>query len=300
MQLIKATEADYELMNELLLLGNHDYEMGYAFPRGDLEDVKNEFSQYESHVCDSFFLIKDETNVLGIVGYLKTSEIRAALIGPVMYKMFYTYDNVKTSVEMLLNQLRFNFERISADILKENIVLKEVLELNHFQFVYSSITMRTRLNSSLIKNDHCFSEIQLIGANDKEHLAAINQLFKDTLADWANETIVSLYEYFGEEYEMAAVIQQNQVVGAILWIWFDELNFGRIEYLAIQRSYQGQGYGGILLDYAMSYLSKKIKPDFTNYFYLDFDVQNKNAQKLYVKKGFELEYQDSIYRLDLK
>lgn len=299
MQLVKATESNYGVINKLLILSSNNNEMGYAYPRGDIEDVENELEQYGFSVNDCFYMIKDQEDIIGIIGFLEIDNDAAIIIGPVMYKNFYLSQNVSESILILLSIINNKFKKISFDVLKENDILVNVLEKNNFKLVSSSMTMKLHLEHKIFKSDNNFRKIRLVHLVDKNRLIEIDNLFHHTLIDWADESVNTLFDYLDEGYQIAVAIKDNQVIGTIIWIWFDRLGYGRIEYLAIQENHQKKGWGGLLIDYVLSKLSESVKNELHNYLYLDFNEKNENAYKLYLKKGFNMEYQDYIYRLEL-
>lgn len=297
MNLVHSTNSDHNLINELFILGDNDKEMGYAFPRGDIKDVENELEVYGVNINDCFYIIKYESNIIGIIGFLEVENDKGLIIGPVMYKNYYVHQNVNESIKILLRNVDAKYSSISCDVLKENSILISVLKQNSFNLVSSHITMKLHLNSDFIKSDNNFKSISIVNPQDRNRLIEIDNLFNTTLNDWANECIDSLYEYLEEGYKVAVVIENNIVMGTIIWIWFDELGYGRIEYIATQKTNQKKGFGSLLIDYVLSELSKVLNNDLDNYFYLDLSKENEIAYKLYIKKGFEVQYQDYLFRV---
>jgi ribosomal protein S18 acetylase RimI-like enzyme len=300
LKLIKSTSSNNLLINELLNLSNNDNEMGYAYPRGDIEDVENELKEYGVNINDCFYIIKEEADIIGIVGLLEIEDDKAIIIGPVMYKTYYVFQKVNEIIKKLLLNIDAKYNRISCDILKENIILTSVLEHNNFKLTSSNVTMKIHLNEELIKSNNNFESIILVNPQDRNILIEIDNLFHSTLSDWKYECIDSLYEYLDEGYKIAIVKEKKLVIGSIIWIWFEELGYGRIEYIATQITHQQKGYGGLMIDYVLSELSKVLNYNLHNYFYLDLNIENETAYKLYNKKGFEVQYQDYVYRVNLK
>lgn len=295
MNLVKSANSDHSLINELFILGYNDNEMGYAFPRGDIKDVENELEVYGVNINDCFYIIKDGTNIIGTIGFLEVENDKGIIIGPVMYKNYYVHQNVMDSIKILLKNVDVKYSNISCDVLKENSILINVLKQNNFNLVSSHITMKLHLNNTFIKNDSHFKNISILNPQDKDRLIEIDNLFNSTLNDWANECLDSLYEYFEEGYKVAVVTENNLVMATIIWIWFEKLGYGRIEYIATRKTHQQKGYGGLLIDYVISELSKALTNDLENNFYLDLNKENEIAYKLYLKKGFEVQYQDYLF-----
>lgn len=297
MLLKKVTEMDYKFVNELFILSNRNNNQGYAFPRGDIEDVENELNEYGKCIKDCFYIIEKDLNLIGIIGFLEVEEDRGIIIGPVMYENFYTYDNVSQSIKLLLNMDVCKYERVSCNILNDNQIVASVLLQNNFTKSSTHVTMRLQLDEGLIKIDNDFNQIVTINLDNKCYLNEIDLLFKDTLSDWIDESVESLYDYIDEGYQIAVIAIHEKIIGSIIWVWFEELGYGRIEYLAVQKKDQGKGYGRLLIDYVISELSRSINHELNNYFYIDLNIENKNAYKLY-KKMFEVQYIDSVYRLN--
>ncbi|WOO37256.1 GNAT family N-acetyltransferase [Anaerocolumna sp. AGMB13020] len=258
--------------------------------------MENEMNENNQNINDCFYMIKEKDENLGIIGFMEIDKKKGIIIGPVMKEKNYTYENILESINLLRNMYKYQDKLISFDVIKENTRLCKVLEENGFTLSSSHITMKIKLYKNKPYSMKPDRIIYSATRDDKDILIQINKLFKEVLEDWVEEDIDSLYEYLEQGYEMSYSLRDGNITGAILWIWFENLGYGRIEYIAVTKSDQRKGYGSELLDYTLSKLSKVLKRENLNYFYLDLDTQNEKAYNLYRKKGFEYEYEDIVYR----
>ncbi len=296
MILNKATDPEHNFINEMLILSYENYNQGYAYPRGDIEDLENELKTYNLKVNDCFYIIKNKKKQIGIIGFIDEVE-RGLIIGPVFDINNHTLNNVSLCLELLLDMNICKGKVITSNILKENILLSNALLKNNFKLTSSHITMRIQLNDYIYKNSTSFHNIVEVKLEDSNCLSDIDILFHETLNDWAEEDIDSLYDYINEGYEIVAIIDEQKVKGAIIWIWFDDLGYGRIEYIAVEKGEQRKGFGSKLIDYMISNIINKLNIDLPNNLYLDLNQENKEAYELYIHKGFEVNYLDSVYKL---
>jgi GNAT superfamily N-acetyltransferase len=296
MYLSNITDIDHSFLNEMLKLSYSHNNLGFGFPRGDLKDVENEMNENNQKINDCFYLIKDRDENLGIIGFLEIDVQRGIIIGPVMKNKYYTYENILESINQLRYMYKYKEKLISFDVLKENTLLCKVLEENGFKLSSSHISMKMKLYQNKPYTMKLDKVICSASREATDILLQIDKLFKETLVDWVEEDVDSLYEYLEQGYDMAYLLHDDNVAGAIIWIWFEELGYGRIEYIAVAKSEQKKGYGSELLDFILSKLSRTLKREHLNYFYLDLDARNEKAYNLYRKKGFEFDYSDNVYR----
>lgn len=296
MILDKAMDSDHNFINEMLILSYDNNNQGYAYPRGDMEDLENELSTINLKVNDCFYIIKDKKERIGIIGFIGEVE-RGLIIGPVFNINNHTSNNVSYCLELFLDMNICKGKTITSNILKENIFLSDALLNNNFRITSSHITMRIQLNDYKYKDETSFNNIVEVKSDDINWLSHIDKLYSDLLDDWMEEDIDSLYDYINEGYEIAAIIDEQKMKGAIIWIWFDNLGYGRIEYIAVDRAEQRKGYGGKLIDYMISKIIDKIDIEMANNLYLDLNEKNKEAYELYIHKGFSVNYRDSVYKL---
>lgn len=296
MFLTNITDFDHSFLDEMLKLSYCQNNLGFGFPRGDLKDVENELNENDQKINDCFYMIKDREENLGIIGFMEIDIQRGIIIGPVMKEKDYTYENILESINQLRNMYKYKEKLISFDVLKENTQLCKVLEENSFTLSSSHISMNMKLDQNKPYSIKPDTAIYSASRESADILFQIDGLFKETLKDWAEEDVDSLLEYLEQGYELAYLSKDCIVNGAILWIWFEELGYGRIEYIAVAKSEQKKGYGGELLDFVLSKLTKALKREHLNYFYLDLDAENEKAYNLYRKKGFEFDYEDNVYR----
>lgn len=295
MILNKAIDSEHNFINEMLILGYKNQNQGYAYPRGDIEDIENELKAYNLKINDCFYIIKNKTEQIGIIGFIESTE-RIHIIGPVFDINNHTSGNVLLCLKLLLDMITCKGKTIISNILKENKFLSSALLENNFKITSSHIGMSIQLNDYIYKNNTTFGNIEEVKLEDVSYLSDIDILFGDTLNDWAEENIDSLYEYISEEYEIAAIICEGKVKGAIIWVWFDSLGYGRIEYIAIDKGEQRKGYASKLIDYMLSNIIEKLDNDLPNCLHLDLNEENKEAYELYIHKGFKVDFLDSVYR----
>jgi len=296
MFLTNITDFDHSFLDEMLKLSYCQNKLGFGFPRGDLKDVENELNENDQKINDCFYLIKDREENLGIIGFMEIDIQRGIIIGPVMKEKDYTYENILESINQLRNMYKYKEKLISFDVLKENTQLCKVLEENSFTLSSSHISMKMKLDQNKPYSIKPDTAIYSTSREAADILFQIDRLFKETLRDWAEEDVESLLEYLEQGYELAYLSNDRIVNGAILWMWFEELGYGRIEYIAVAKLEQRKGYGSELLNFVLSKLTKSLKREHLNYFYLDLDAENEKAYDLYRKKGFEFDYEDNVYR----
>lgn len=298
MELKKTKISDNKFVDEMLILGYENNCQGYAYPRGDLEDLENELNLYDLKVTDCIYLITENENLIGIVGFIKREANRGVMIGPVFSSQYHTFDNVNICLRLLLDMELCKGRTITNNILNENKVLSKVLLQNNFIVTSSHITMRMDLGKYSIKDNITTDDVLQIYSKKDYRLSDIDDLLKSTVEDWAEEDIDSLKEYLEDGYEIAVLKNKNKIIGTIIWIWFEDLGYGRIEYVAVHKSKQRKGYGSKLIDYVLVKLKSRLDNDKYNYLYLDLNEENKKAYELYLKKDFAVSYFDSVYKIN--
>ena len=293
----KATDRDREFLDALLILSHDNHEIGVGYPRGDLEDVEFELAENKQTVNDSFYIIEKENMDIGIIGEIRDDNY-LGLVGPIFSKDFHQQYVVYDFLDLFLKKQDYLVKKIGFHVVEDNIALATALDM------LGAIKKSTHIAMFYEMNNHNAIDITSsfieIAEKDNIVLKEIAVLFKKNMFHYGDVSFEDLLDYIDKGYRIFVAKQDNKIVGAIIWGWFHNLHFGRVEYICVDQNYRRQGLALNLLNNTLATIRKSIsfKEDL-NLFHLDLKKENVDAFQLYKKVGFKLNYYSSVYRINL-
>lgn len=124
-------------------------------------------------------------------------------------------------------------------------------------------------------------DMSIITDYDQRYLNYINKIFKKEFYGWDYRNGV---ENFNEILEgggqMAAFWHRGKIVGAIIWHWGGEE--GKITHICFKANSQRQGFGRLLVDFALYHIRQKNE---SGRLFVEISADDKNAN-FFKKIGF--------------
>lgn len=141
-----------------------------------------------------------------------------------------------------------------------------------------------------------YSSKLIIKHIDKDNVGDVNNIFKlfDKAFNWKGNND-KIKELLNEEYRFACVVDKdNYISGAVCWSYLKDVDFSRLEYLAVREDQRRNGMGEALIYHVIKdSINNKVKN-----IYLSTGINN-NAANLYEKVGFYENMVIKIYERDI-
>ena len=175
-----------------------------------------------------------------------------------------------------------NFEEISNCVAEDNMLLRESLQRRgwtetkrHLEMEWND-TARTRASQG--PEDY---EIQRLQTIDNRVFREIADLLGTTHNRDENYE-ERLAEHLHDGYRVAFVTRGEELLGCALWIFLENTNFGRLDYLSVDETWRRRGVGSALVSHALGDARKRG----VNAMFLSVDPLNEAARRLYLQHGF--------------
>ena len=291
MKIRQATESDLPFIDELMDRGKQEEAQGLAYPCWDLT---SNFEEIDQVAWEHMFIIEHNDQQIGTVG-IYDAPWGTYLVGPAVIPECHEVALIKDVVTKMGDKLPEVMARMRVDVKSSNLVLVAALSQLGAHQDYAGVSMYYELEKHLPRA--IFVEIDEIDADEVHYLEQINTMFTNDLLPWAGKGVDELRENIENGAIISAILEDEQIAGAIVWQWLDDSASGEIAYICVGSQYQGKGYGRMLVDYVKNAMSAKINEGEENRIYLDVDQTNKGAQQFYESQGFVVEYLREVYKL---
>ncbi|MCL1935383.1 MAG: hypothetical protein FWF57_03275 [Defluviitaleaceae bacterium] len=294
----KATNLDHSFIDELLKLSDDDYEIGIAYPRGDLEDIETDLKDYNTTINNSFYIICDNNTPIGVIGELLDND-KVIIVGPIFKKEHHNIKNIDDILQLFLNKYDKHFTINFYIIDTNNNLSASVIKLGAV-VVSKRISMKYSLKNH--KKNNKSLNVTNIAIEDSLKLEQVSNLFLNNMPDYDINKNESVLSYTEEGYNVSVIFDGDVLAGAIIWCWYSDLFFGRIEYLCVDKNYRGLPFGENLIQFCLNEVYSKldnsnIEKEHLNIIHLDLKKDNEVAFNLYKKAGFKTNFTYTNYRI---
>jgi len=286
-----STEHDLSFIDELLQLAKTNPAFALGYPNGSLKEVEQNLADIDQTITDRFFIAERDGSAIGIVGIFDASW-GLYLFGPVFIHDQHNEESIKALLSAFLSQSSLINKTMNVDVRASNEALSTALEALSFVHTYSGVSMYYDMKKHIPCDDQ--PNIIKVSRENKAYLSRINEIFTAYLEPWADKSEADLIESLEGGATIAAILDNAKIAGAIVWEWHTD--YGELEYICVDKEYQGKGYGRMLLDDAANSISNMMTDEGESLLYLDVSRKNTSAQKFYKDYGFELEYFRKVYQ----
>lgn len=273
-------------IDEILSFTNKDNKYGIGYPRcDDFNELESEIEVYENTIDKSICLIFHDENLVGLGGFLYTEgDSTGYFIGPLLKKEYYTKENVKEIINLIIKDSTYNFKLLISVPLEENVVLNQAFLEDGWTYKNTQREMCFDINEGEREVKYSIKEMDRSELEGNEEIFRIlNKTFK-----WEDDR-ENYEELLREEYKTGCVFYENKkIIGLVVWAFLQDVKFSRLEYLVVDKKFRGRGIGESMINYVIndSRAMEKI--------YLSTDIKN-NAANLYSKVGFYDTVVSNIY-----
>ncbi|HHD2770149.1 TPA: GNAT family N-acetyltransferase, partial [Clostridium perfringens] len=229
---------------------NSEYEIGY--PRCDnLDELKSEIDMYENSLNKCVCIIYYEKTPVSIGGFLYTDgDDEAYVIGPLVKEEFFNEENTKKFLNLILKSKRNQFKKLRVVCSNENNILNKCYLDMGWQCINVQREMCLELDENEERKDIKYSIKSLTKTflvNCDQVFELLNQAFK-----W-NGNKENYKELLKDEYKVACVSTNNgNIIAVVVWSYLNEVDFSRLEYLAVDKLFQNKGIGESLINYVIN------------------------------------------------
>lgn len=299
----KISKLDYGFIDELLNMSSDNHEFGIAYPRGDLVDIRSELLSYDQKLDESFYIIEKEKNKIGIIGIIYDDET-IILVGPIFLRKYHVTSTIYECLCLFLNKKNYKDREIIVYVVRENKELTHALLLMKATEKTKHISMNYNVDEYSFGNSIDNESIVELEKEEIQTLEKLRCLFEKNMPYPIDDTINKFLDCLNEGYTIAVLFRDNHIIGFIIWMWSNELHFGRLDYLCIDKKYQRLGFGRKLMSYAVEKIHKRInglinpKEEF-NLLHVDLSQSNSSAFKCYTDFGFKVDYYYTEYQLPI-
>jgi len=291
----EATEKDFSFINELLCFSYENNSVGIGYPRGDLEDIQGELSSFKQTVTETFYIVVKQNEDIGIVGTI-LKENKTLLIGPILLENYHKSHLIQKVLTSFLDLPQMRKGLFSVEVIEENEELIKALQLLGWESYSSHISMFYDMNVKLSTTISRKCLIELM-PEDISLLQSTVNVLKECLPDEEEWDLQLLLDFLEKDYHIEVIQREKEVIGTVIWIWFNSLHFGRIDYICVDEKYRCLGYGNKLLKESMTKIYQSISfQNGLNLLHLDMEKSNTTAYKFYKNFGFKTNYSSSVYR----
>lgn len=287
----QATEADFPFVDEMLGLAVNNPAMGIGYPGGSFEDMQKELSEIDKTISNSILIIENNGRAIGIIG-VYDAPWGLYLVGPIFAPQHHSSKNIADIIPAFLNSGNFADKTVIVDAKEGNAAMVDALETLGFEHTYSGVSMR--LNIGQCAPSPAAAGVSKISLEDKAQLQHVCEIFDAYLSPWRSGGMDYMEELLKDGAFVASVSEVGNIIGGI--VWEQRGDFNELNYLCIDKEYQGKGYGRRLLDYVIEDIRGTITPSVENFLYLDVAQDNTAAQDFYTRCGFDTEYLRRVYK----
>jgi len=295
----KIKKENYAFLDELFNLSSDYHELGIAYPRGDLEDIIAELEDYEQKIDENFYIITNGQENIGTIGYI-LEEKKVILVGPIFKKSYHKSEIfIDILSKFLKNELPIINLNATIYVVNENKELISALARLGFKEKNKRLSMTYDVDTFTAEA----YEENAVKNITKEEIICLNrirELFDKNMPYRIDGTINKFLEYLSDGYKISVLSIDDNIVGFIIWTWFNNLHFGRVDYLCVDGCHQKKGYGKRLMSYAINEILK-IKIDVENskeefnLLHVELAQSNSLALKSYSGFGFKEDYSYSEF-----
>lgn len=282
-----------DFINEILVFSNGENEFGIGYPRCDnIEELISEVELYENTLSKSICIIYDENILIGFSGFLYTEgEDEGYIIGPLLKKEYYNKENMEVILNLVLDSFKNKCEKLLAVCTDENKVLNECYIKNGWNYKETQREMCFKIDN--IDRDVKFKVNELSIDELKSNEAIFNLLDKNF--NWHGDK-ENYNELLRDEYKTGCVFNnENEVIGAVVWSFLDNVDFSRLEYLVVNENYRNRGLGRAMINYVIN----DSKDKGVENIFLSTGINNA-AANLYSSVGFYDTVVSNIYEKSLQ
>jgi len=300
----RINKRNYKFLDDLFNLSSDNHEFGIAYPRGDLEDIISEFEDYDQKFDESFYIVRNNKKDIGIIGYI-VEEKDILLVGPIFEKKYHKKEIFSELLpKFIKNEIPIYSDRVIVYVINENKEMINALKQIGFNEKTKHLSMSYDVDQFLSDEKFNMESIKDISQEDINDLKEIRILFEENMPYEIDDTVNKFLEYLEDNYKISVLTVDDKLVGFIVWKWYNDLHFGRIDYLCVDKAYQKKGHGKKLVDYTINEICK-VKIDTThskvefNLLHIGLSQSNFLALKVYTNLGFKIDYFYSEYEFKI-
>ncbi|WDV44878.1 GNAT family N-acetyltransferase [Clostridiaceae bacterium M8S5] len=276
-----AIDEDNSFIDEMLKYSFNNSEAGIGYPRcEDLKELIAEIKIYENELKNCICIILYENERVGISGLLYSPEDQYGyMIGPIIKPKHSTKPIIKEIIGLVKQSKKDTLKTIYATITDENTLLKDCyLELD-WTYKSTDREMCFDISDEIVYNQTKY-QVQNLNKKNEKVINGIFRLF-DRVFKWQGDR-KRIEEFLKEGYKLGYVVNDSkEIIGAVCSDYLDDMDFSRLEYVAVDEKHRGKGIGRAMIEHVINQsANKNIKQ-----VYLSTDIDN-NASNLYSKIGF--------------
>ncbi len=259
---------------------------GIGYPRCEDEtELLAELALYGNELEDHLFVACDqEGGHVGFGGYLvsDTDEV-SYVIGPLLLDPWRTVPVVAKVLRRLV-ECPVGGGHLLNYVEDDNVVLIQALRDTGWQPGSVQLEMQYDISATMepaVEAAATLSLRRLTDRDDPAFHAVANLLGRQH--GWTSDSAARLADYLDDGYHVALSEQDGRLAGCVLWIYVEDTDFARLDYLAVGEEFRRQTHGSTLTRHV---LADAHRTSGLNYVYLSLDPANEVAHRLYRRCGF--------------
>lgn len=261
------------------------HQEGIGYPRCEDEtELLAELALYENAFEDSIFVVcGPDGSPIGFAGFLvsDTDDVRY-LIGPLLDGPWRTAP-VAAEVLRELAERPVGGRPLVCYVEDENTVLVQALQDTGWKPGAVQLEMRYEVSATAVPRmeEETHSVRRLTGREDPAFPRVAELLGRQH--GWSSDFATRLADYLDDCYHVALVEEHGYVAGCVLWVYVEDTDFGRLDYLSVDEAFRCRSRGSVLTRHV---LADAHRTDSVEYVYLSLDPSNEVAHRLYRRHGF--------------
>lgn len=281
-----AQRADLPFIGKLCARSTSIHHEGIGYPRcEDEKELLAELALYENSLEEHVFVVCDQAgDPVGVTGFLVDDDDEPTYtIGPLLDGPWRTAA-VAAEVLRWLVESPLGGRRLLNYVEEDNVVLVEALRDNGWQPGEVHLEMRyevaaTNTPPAVVADT---PPIRRLTGRDDPAFGAVADLV-GRQHGWTSNAATRLADLLDDGYHVALSEQDGRLAGCALWIYLDNTDFGRLDYLSVDEAFRRRSYGSALATHA---LEDAHRTDGVEDMFLSLDPTNDVAHRLYLRCGF--------------
>lgn len=289
-----ATEDDYPYIRKMIEYSSKNQEGEVGYPRClSAEELFSEIEMYENRIEESICILYCHDTPVALGGFIYEPEDEAAYVmGPICEKKFYNKENLKAMIEQMLASKQNLFKKLTVAVSRRNTLLDETYQ--ELGWIYKETQREMGFDIKDVNIPSVQYQIHEISDKENKNIEPVFQLL-DEVFHW-NGTKYSIDDLLDEGFKLGYVCDEaGHVAGAVNWAYLENVDFSRLEYVAVREESRGKGIGEAMI----SHVLKDSIQNGMKQVYLSTNIENDNALNLYRKLGFYDTVSSNIYMKNL-
>jgi ribosomal protein S18 acetylase RimI-like enzyme len=257
---------------------------GIGYPRCEDEtELLAELALYDNKLQDSIRIVCEAASgrPLGFGGFLVSdTDETTYVVGPLLAGDDRTPEIAAEALRRLVG-CPVGGKTLVNYVEEDNAVLSEALRETGWRPGSVQLEMRYEVAARPVPPPATWPIRPLEGARDPAFGQVAALLARQHR--WTSGPEARLAGYLDDGYRVALTEDEGHLAGCVLWIYLDDTDFGRLDYLSVDEPFQRRGLGTALTRHMLAdaHRTKDIE-----YVYLSLDPANAGAHLLYQGCGF--------------